>query len=841
MPKAIRSLTAHRFTLRRRHTPALRANARGAGHSLIAVLILAALTFLFFWRLFALRGRDRMWLPAGDLTLQYFPLRVVAAREIAAGHLPLWNLHMYAGQPALADSQMAALYPINLLTALVLGLLHQPFTFFVFQLQIVAHYSLAAIFTYAFAYRLTRNRFAAWVAALTFTFGGYLISYPAQQPTILASAVWLPLVLLGLDWAAEQFTTEDVIASPTGAKQSHFREKGIASACVVRLAMTEWHKGIIGLALAGAAMAMSILAGHPQTWLYVFYTALAYWLFQISKFKTQIGIWLLGFGIFCFFAFGLSAVQLLPTLEFTRLSTRAQLGYAFTSTGFALHEIITVLIPGYFGGSPLYVGVIPLLLAGAAFIGRWTEDGRRRSTSVHRPPSTVSFWLVLALVALFLSLGDSSFVYSLFYLLAPGFALVRDQERAALLWSFALAMLAAIGATQLGRTAEDEDPTRIAVHRPPSAVIFRWLLLALIALIAFAYVGALASEGAQVNLFPGALRQLVPSFFYVLGAWALWRVRAPRFVTLSTPRLVALGTLGLIALNLFSVNGAYNFQKPTPPSYFPETTLTRALKAELQANPLARVASEGLLPGAHNAGAEYDFEDINGNDPLHLDATEKFDQNVQELRKFQLLGVHYLVTQRTITHGAFSLIASEGDAHLYRYNGARPRAWLVHAARVVPPEKNFETLNDDAFDPASTVLLNAEPPISLADAAPADAQSEIVEHHAGFLKVRTHASANHLLVVSEIFYPGWQVTVDGQPAPLLRANDILMAVPVPSGDHQIELTFAPDLVKIGALISALSLLLWIGVMVVRFRRVSCARWKGLGTCSNGSCVFVSQR
>ena len=125
------------------------------------------LLFLFFWRLFAWREVDRLWLPDGDLTQQYFPLREIAAREIAAGRLPLWNPYMFAGQPGLADSQMAALYPINFISALILGWLNRPFTLAVFQLQIVLHYALAALFTFAFAYRLTRSRFAAWVAALT--------------------------------------------------------------------------------------------------------------------------------------------------------------------------------------------------------------------------------------------------------------------------------------------------------------------------------------------------------------------------------------------------------------------------------------------------------------------------------------------------------------------------------------------------------------------------------------------------------------------------------------------------------------------------------------------------
>ncbi len=781
------------------------------------------LPFLFFWRLFAPNAHDRVWLPEGDLTQQYFPLRIEAARQIAEGHLPLWNPHMYAGQPALADSQMAVLYPINLITDIVLAWLHQPFTFFIFELQIVLHVALAALFTYAFAMRLTRSRFAAWVAALVFTFGGYLISYPVQQPAILESAVWLPLVLLLLDYSAEQFLLTNVIASE--AKQSPSCDEEIASAQNARLAMT---RGVAGLILAGTSLALSILAGHPQTNVYVFYTALAYWLMANRRWlmdernthhALRISSFILQTSAFLLFAFGLSAVQWLPTLEFTRLSTRAQLGYAFTSTGFAPHEIITLLVPGYFGGSPLYVGIIPLLLVGAALLavnGEPSTVNRARPFTVHSLPFT-AFWLLLALVALFLSFGDSSFVYSLFYWLAPGFALVRDQERAALLWSFALAMLAAIGAASLGRRSADGGggPSN-AAHRPPSAVVFGGLLLVLTVLIALAYVGALASEAAhvEVNLFPGALRQLLPDLFFVLGAWALWRAYTH---THSARRWIALGALALLGLQLFSVNGSYNFQKPTPPDYFPATPLARALREELQTHPLARVASEGLLPGAHNAGAEYGFEDVGGNDPLSLQSFAQFNRQVIEPRKLQLLNVGALISKRDLASDQFTLVTSDGDVHLYRFNGALPRAWLVHNARVVAPDKIYETLNGDDFDPSRSVALIAQPTIVLsATVASADAV-EIVHHAAGQLSVRARTSADGVLVVSEIFYPGWKARVDGQPASLLPADGVLMALPLASGAHQIELTFEPDLVKIGTLISIVSVLSCVGLALWAWR------------------------
>ena len=47
------------------------------------------------------------------------------------------------------------------------------------------------------------------------------------------------------------------------------------------------------------------------------------------------------------------------------------------------------------------------------------------------------------------------------------------------------------------------------------------------------------------------------------------------------------------------------------------------------------------------------------------------------------------------------------------------------------------------------------------------------------------------LVFSEVWYPGWQARLDGEPTSLLRANYAFRAVYLPVGEHTVELTFSP--------------------------------------------------
>ena len=71
-----------------------------------------------------------------------------------------------------------------------------------------------------------------------------------------------------------------------------------------------------------------------------------------------------------------------------------------------------------------------------------------------------------------------------------------------------------------------------------------------------------------------------------------------------------------------------------------------------------------------------------------------------------------------------------------------------------------------------------------------------------------------VVVFSEIYYPGWQATIDGQPVDIARADYILRAINVPAGEHTIEMWFDPQSIQVTESIAyaALTLLL-IGVII----------------------------
>jgi uncharacterized membrane protein YfhO len=68
-----------------------------------------------------------------------------------------------------------------------------------------------------------------------------------------------------------------------------------------------------------------------------------------------------------------------------------------------------------------------------------------------------------------------------------------------------------------------------------------------------------------------------------------------------------------------------------------------------------------------------------------------------------------------------------------------------------------------------------------------------------------------LVVLADRFASGWRLTIDGQPAPILRANLLMRAAAVTAGAHTLIYTYRPDSVRIGGWISMVGLVSLLGL------------------------------
>ncbi len=177
-----------------------------------------------------------------------------------------------------------------------------------------------------------------------------------------------------------------------------------------------------------------------------------------------------------------------------------------------------------------------------------------------------------------------------------------------------------------------------------------------------------------------------------------------------------------------------------------------------------------------------------------------------------------LIDARTAAHtsitvsprGNFRRIHS-GDVKVYERTDAPGRAWLVHAATLAADDSAaLAALADPAFDPRARAILSnvATLPGLPADPSAATLPGEsvtVVSYTAEQVALRADVAAPALLVLADTFYPGWQATVDGAPAPILRADLMFRAIALPAGQHDVVLTYRPASWQQGSLISLLTL------------------------------------
>lgn len=773
-------------------------------------LLLALLPLLFFWRLITPNPADQMNIAAGDFGEQYFPLRAFAAGEWVVGRVPLWNPFLYGGQPALADIQSGALYPPHVLQALLLGWggpllgLQIGFPLKALEWQAVLHFSLAAVGAYLFGrclllhldYRLRQARFGGVIMSLAFTYSGYLTGFPVQQLTILEVSAWLPWVMLGLTWAILPPSQP----SPTGGR-SELSQRGGVGGGSRYLARAIW---------PALAFALALLAGHPQTVLYIFYLTLAYaLLLAFLARQQQAPIWppLAVWGVMALLGGGLAAMQLLPTLEFIGQSVRADLSYPAVSAGLPLTELVTLLYPGFFGGSPAYVGVVTLALAVLAPLVGWSQW---RSQGRARQLAHLLFWSGAALLSLLLAFGSNLFLFSAFYLFMPGFESVRQQERVFLLFSFSAAVLAGFGAAMLAG----------ALPRPARQVVNRWgVWLRRVAIAAFFVTGlyiygatAATARGDAVNLFYGVLWHHLFGLLILTGLLVLLALRSRRWLR----RSWALALLaGWLAFNLFTVNWRFNLAAPADVPQFAPDGVAQFLQAQVGAS--GRISSGGLLPGGNSAASVYGLQDLTGNTPLQLARTEQFLGAMPSWRLWQLMTVQYVVEQREVGDAGLLPVFAEGDTTVYQMADPFERAWLVGSVEVVVDDTQaVARLADDGFDLRRQAVV-AEP-LDAALAAAGGGSVQVQKISPTRLELRSSASGEQVLVISQIFYPGWRATVDGAATDLLRVNVVQQGLVVPPGEHLVVVEFWPRSFQTGLVVSLIALLLWGGLLSLPRRR-----------------------
>ena len=776
-------------------------NRHRTWRNLTPVLVIFLAWLLFFWRILTPLQADRLTFQQGDFTLQFLAYRQMAYRQLAAGQFPTFEECLYSGYPFQADPQSQVLYP-PVIGAMLMGrILGWPtYPLRALEWEVMAHVLLAALTMYAFLRDMRLRRTACLLGALTYAFSGFMTGYAMLQTAILETAAWLPMVLLALRRLAQQ-SSRGGQTCQTSALSTALRS---LTCPPTRGRVIGWIKGT---ALLAVSVALAYTAGHPQTLLFVIYAGLAAFLFWARQARLSWRQVMIRGGLAGALAIGLSAAQLLPSLSFMLASTRASLPFDQAGTGFAMHDIVLFVLTGVTNvWQPLYVSITALVLCGIALTTRRAD---------------VWLWAGIAIGALVLSFGANALGFDIAYNIAPGYQQFHSQERHALIVVFCLSVLCSIGLNAL--LAPLRPRARLRLWRAGRNLAL-WAGVALLLLVGILlYARAIAPQQADVGTISDRVAIIVLTLLGSAGllAWRARLGRAPRWVWGAL-------LMGLVIFDLFTVNRYTATQKTAEP--FAPLALAAPIQAasdlpdQLKATGAYRLYNHYGLP--LNGACVSGLKEISGGSPIVLSFYQTFLSRAPEDVYSRLLNVYYTVTwrggmgtdngrripDRKLATDKYQNIEANTFLLNWPAPGAQP-TWVVTSVTYVQNEDAlYQRLNADDYDPLGEAVIYTRDQAAIPTAAPGNAGLE--GKATGYMKIAAYAAAPSLLVVSEAYHWNWVARVNGNEVRPIIADGALLGVPIPAGNSSVELSYRPIDLYAGAALSALTLLVMIGLLAI---------------------------
>jgi hypothetical protein len=739
-----------------------------------------------------------------DFTVAFLPLRLFAAREMREGRFPLWNPYIFEG-----SFQLPALYPVDLLHAL------WPSPVFVSWL-LTLHLPLAALAAYWLARELGASRAGAFLAGAVYALSGFALSclnlYVFLQALALAPFVAGLLRRAARDGGRSVPAAAAVLAVSLSTLAVEFVFQAVLLGVALGLAASPSRAALERLAVAVALGAG--LAGLPV----------------------------------------LLTASLLP-------ETARGAGFASeVALANALHPAVLAqtLLPGLFG--------VPQAPAEAFWGGRFFSKGLPYFLSLYVGPVTLALaavgtlalprrvrpaLLALGALGLWYALGERGGLAPLVARL-PFAGTFRFPSKALLLPHLAVAMAAGFAVDRL-------RAGRAWVTLAAAGGVAAAIAVGIAVQLATASPGLVAWTGVAVPFWPSVVEVarheagLVLLLALVVGA-AAWAVRrgilrpgwAVALVTALAVGDLARAGAGLnpqihasffdplpeiAALRLDDLDGGrvFSYGLDHSPAFRellrrggPGLTLTGLYLHRQVLGPYANVLDRVEAPEATDLTALVPRERELGPelyDPGRVGELLPWLRNAGVARVLSLdpLSQAELVPLTTVPAGRPPGVA----IHVYGFD-TWPRASLAcRATSVKSRDEALAVPYRKGFDPWREVALEEQGGEGPDDALPATCtrgRARRTSSTAGEERYSVETNASAYLVVRASYARGWQASVDGVPAPVLRANGKHRAVAVNAGRHEVVLRYEAPGLAVGAAVSLVSLVVAALLLLIGSRR-----------------------
>jgi len=707
----------------------------------------------------------------------------------STGQLPWWNPYNYMGEPFYADVQAAMFYPPTLLTVMLGNLMFGRVTLWLIELELACHVVLAGIGMYVLLRMLKTSFFAALAGSAIYHWGAFFASQ-TQHLGAVAEAAWCPWLLAALF-------------------RLHQRR--------------DWPSA----ALAGITVAMMILPGFPASYIPVFiFGPLLYgfWLWQQHprpEWRPQVrAVWLLCAA----FLLGmlLSAISWLPGYQVARHSLAAQRPAEQALTGFSVAAATSFFWPNLFGqfqGSTslpdditllhLYQGVPALLLVfgGLAYLVR---------SSRSRP------FVAAAAIAVLWMFGTTFFLSEALYLVIPGFV-SRGIYPDFVLSYFSL-FFAALAAFALDGWERAVQRTLFSAKLSLRLGLLA-VIVALVVSAASVFSQAETQVGNRVTKAAGTLLLVSMSLGLCGLLMSLFGGNSDQTVRRRfSAALCAVIFVDLVAVGSQNRLNTYEWEGDVPPGAvvflqshtgpdWPYRIDTSDAWYELQTKPM-----------------QWQLRSANGMNPLLLQDVVTYRAPFSHLSERQfvldrpdsplldLAGIRYIVTPRDQLAGAFMVY--RGQLNVFENPRALRRFFLAGAAVGVDGiEEALDQINTRRVDPRRTVVVSAADVPSFAGInSPAPMEElgkiELIRDTPNECRLRITATRPAAFVATEIYTKDWHAMLDEAAVPLVRADGVFRAIPIPVGTHELRIFIRPRILYWAGATSVCGLLLIAGCFLV---------------------------
>ncbi|MBD3345691.1 MAG: YfhO family protein, partial [Chitinivibrionales bacterium] len=696
------------------------------------------------------------------------------------GQFPEWFSCRLGGMPSIDASFGDAFYPPSLLIHMVMPV-HRAL-----GMKMVLHVILAGLFFYLLLVKgFGASPLVGFIGAALYMLNPQFIShtYPGHDGKMFVIA-WLPFVLWRL---------KSLLEKPN----------------------------LVNSLLLSIGIAMCLLTSHVQLTYFMLWGLFLYWVMhlvlqwrghkQLKPLVPAAGY----FWLAVFAGLAIAFVQLYPTFMFVRgaFSVRGvDRGFDFASS-WSLHwpEFFSLWVPEfgnwldyYWGNNPFklnteYAGVMVTLFGAVGIISR--------------PKPWRIFWGTLAVLAVLYSLGANTPVFHIAYYLIPGVKKFRAASMMMFWFSFALSLLSGLFFMDVVRGRFNELEAK-AKSKWKRGIFVAAGAITLIALIfsAKGFVSSLMGlviEGTQkqrifeVNFEKNFLPMLwLWWLFSLAGLGVLWGAVTGKLNKYAFLVIV----LGIGIIDAARVDSQFIKVVSARP-YFNSDPALVELSKKMESDPFRCFTLPGTLP--QNSEGVHDLEGITGFHDNELRWYREFrgDQSnrnfLQSLVEMGADGKAYLVPSNlrkgnnflNLANARYILTRQGGRIVPVENESALGRISFVPGYTVMKEDEIIKALQEGAYDIRHKVALLEEPsrkpaPFVEMDSTGVKYPSYTVnwdKYTVNHRKATVTTDRDGFLRISEVYYPGWKVLVDGNPANIYKADYAWMAAYIPAGTHEVEM------------------------------------------------------